>query len=341
MKKEDKLRVNIAGVKLRNPILMASGTYGYGTEYPRVEKVDLREVGGVILKGTYLKPRKGAAPPFRAVETPAGVLNAIGLESCGVDELIDEKIPRISQLTRVFANIAGSSIDEYAEMAERLSEVSELSGIEVNISCPNVKKGGQAFGTDPREAYRVIQAVVDKCKNHPVIAKLTPNVTDITSIALACVEAGAKAISLINTVVGMAIDIFSKRPYLTNNYGGLSGPAIKPIGIAKVCQVYQAFKKNGISRKIPLIGVGGISNGKDALEYILAGARAVQLGTINFRFPRAYREILNYLSEYLESEGYRSISDRRLVGSVKLYGSSRIIPRARRIKSKCQNPNAK
>ncbi len=247
------------------------------------------------------------------------MLNAIGLEGCGIDKLINEKIPRVSRLTRVFANIAGSSIDEYAEIARRLNRVSELSGIEVNISCPNVKKGGQAFGTDPGEAYRVIRAVVRNCKNHPVIAKLSPNVTDITTIALACVNAGASAISLINTIVGMAIDISSKRPYLTNNYGGLSGPAIKPIGIAKVCQVYQAFKKKGISRKVPLIGVGGISNGKDALEYIMAGARAIQLGTINFRSPRAYKEILNYLSSYLESEGYRSISDRRLVGSVRLY----------------------
>ncbi|UCD83785.1 MAG: dihydroorotate dehydrogenase [Deltaproteobacteria bacterium] len=319
MKKEDKLRVNIAGIKLRNPILMASGTYGYGTEYTRIEGVDLREIGGVILKGTFLKPRKGTAPPFRAVETPAGMLNAIGLESCGIDDLINEKIPRISRFTRVFANIADGSIDEYAEIAGILNKVSELSGVEVNISCPNVQKGGQAFGTDPKEAYRVIRAVVRNCDNHPVIAKLTPNVTDITSIALACVEAGANALSLINTVVGMAIDVSSKRPYLTNNYGGLSGPAIKPIGVARVCQVYQAFKKNGISSKIPLIGVGGISSGKDALEYILAGARAVQLGTINFRNPRAYREILDYISSYLISGGYRSISDRRLVGSVRLY----------------------
>lgn len=317
--REDKLRVNIAGINLRNPILMASGTYGYGTEYPRIKEVNLGEIGGVILKGTYLQPRKGTAPPFRAVETPAGLLNAIGLEGCGIDELINDKIPRISRLTRVFANIAGSSIDEYAEIARRLNRVSELSGIEVNISCPNVKKGGQAFGTDPREAYRVIRAVVRNCKNHPVIAKLSPNVTDITIIALACIDAGASAISLINTVVGMAIDISSKRPYLTNNYGGLSGPAIKPIGIANVCQVYQAFKKKGISNKVPLIGVGGISNGKDALEYIMAGARAIQLGTINFRSPRAYKEILNYLNNYLKSEGYRSISDRRLVGSVRLY----------------------
>ncbi|OGR02282.1 MAG: dihydroorotate dehydrogenase B catalytic subunit [Deltaproteobacteria bacterium RIFOXYD12_FULL_53_23] len=290
------LRVTIGGLVFKNPVLTASGTFGYGQEF--APYVNLHHLGGVVVKGISLAPRRGNPPP-RLVETTGGMLNAIGLENVGLDRFIAEKMPYLREIgTRVIVNILGDSLEEYQTLAQRLSEVEGVSALEVNISCPNVKKGGVAFGTDPAMAEAVTRAVCAG-SNLPVIVKLSPNVTDITLIAKAVEAGGAQAVSLINTLLGMAIDIRSRRPRLANIVGGLSGPAIKPIALRMVWQVAQAVK-------IPVIGIGGITTTEDALEFLLAGATAIEIGTANFINPRASQEIVEGLARY--------VTDNRLAG---------------------------
>ncbi len=281
------LGVNIGGLLMANPVTVASGTFGFGKEY--AQYIDLSRLGAITVKGTTLEPRTGNPPP-RLVETPAGMLNAIGLENPGVDKLISETLPWIRQQgVPVIVNIAGNSVEEYAELARRLDH-SGVDALEVNISCPNVKKGGIQFGTDPCLAGDVIREV-RQATSLPVIAKLSPNVTDIVAMAQAAAEAGADALALINTLQGMAINIKTRHPVLANIFGGLSGPAVKPVALRMVWQVAQAVD-------LPLIGMGGISNAADALEFILAGATAVAVGTANFVNPRVTMEIIEGLENY-------------------------------------------
>lgn len=299
MNKPD-LRVTIGSLVFKNPVLTASGTFGYAKEFEPF--VNLHHLGGVVVKGISLVPRRGNPPP-RIVETAGGMLNAIGLENVGLERFIAEKMNYLRGIgTRVIVNILGDSLEEYQTLAQRLSEVEGISGLEVNISCPNVKKGGVAFGTDPAMAEAVTRAV---CAHTalPVIVKLSPNVTDITAIAKAVEAGGAQAVSLINTLLGMAIDVKSRRPRLANIVGGLSGPAIKPIALRMVWQVAQAVQ-------IPVIGIGGITTTEDALEFLLAGATAIEVGTANFVNPRASQEIVEGLGRYvLENrlEGIREV----------------------------------
>ncbi len=293
------LRITIGGLVFRNPVLTASGTFGYGKEF--APYVNLHHLGGVVVKGISLAPRRGNPPP-RIVETAGGMLNAIGLENVGLDRFIAEKMDYLRGIgARVIVNILGTSLEEYQTLAQRLSEVEGISALEVNISCPNVKKGGVAFGTDPAMAEAVTRAV---CAHStlPVIVKLSPNVTDITRIARAVEAGGAQAVSLINTLLGMAIDVRSRRPRLANIVGGLSGPAIKPIALRMVWQVAQAVK-------IPVIGIGGITTTEDALEFLLAGATAIEVGTANFVNPRASQEIVEGLARYVTGNRLSGISE--------------------------------
>jgi len=297
---EADLRVTIGGLIFRNPVLTASGTFGYGKEF--APYVNLHHLGGVVVKGISLEPRRGNPPP-RIVETAGGMLNAIGLENVGLDRFITEKMPYLREIgARIIVNILGDSLEEYQTLAKRLGEVEGISALEVNISCPNVKKGGVAFGTDPAMAEAVTRAVCAHT-SLPVIVKLSPNVTDITQIAKAVEAGGAQAVSLINTLLGMAIDAKSRRPRLANIVGGLSGPAIKPIALRMVWQVAQAVK-------IPVIGIGGITTTEDALEFLLAGATAIEVGTANFVNPRASQEIVEGLGRYVMEnrlEGIREV----------------------------------
>jgi dihydroorotate dehydrogenase (NAD+) catalytic subunit len=303
------LEVEIAGIKLKNPVMTASGTFGYGQEYAPF--VDLNRLGAMILKGITLKPKMGN-PPSRVIETPSGMLNAIGLQNVGVEVLIKEKLPYLKKFdTPVIINVSGDTIEEYVELARRLGEVSEemgVAGLEVNISCPNVKKGGMAWGTDAKATYKIINNI-RKTTSLPLIAKLTPNVTDIKTIAQAAEEAGADALSLINTLVGMAIDIDSRKPKLANVSGGLSGPAVKPVALWLVWQVFQTVS-------IPVIGIGGIIKVEDALEFIIAGARAIEIGTANFVNPRVTIEIIEGIEKYLIENNIKDINE--LVGSMKI-----------------------
>ncbi|MFA6498973.1 MAG: dihydroorotate dehydrogenase [Desulfurivibrionaceae bacterium] len=293
------LRVTIGGLVFKNPVLTASGTFGYGKEF--APYVNLHHLGGVVVKGISLAPRRGNPPP-RIVETAGGMLNAIGLENVGLDRFITEKMPYLRGIgTRVIVNILGDSLEEYQTLGQRLSEIEGISALEVNISCPNVKKGGVAFGTDPTMAEAVTRAV---CAHStlPVIVKLSPNVTDITQIARAVEAGGAQAVSLINTLMGMAIDVKSRKPRLANIVGGLSGPAIKPVALRMVWQVAQAVK-------IPVIGIGGITTTEDALEFLLAGATAIEVGTANFINPRASQEIVEGLARYVTDNRLNGISE--------------------------------
>ena len=303
------LEVEIAGTKLKNPIMTASGTFGYGQEYEPF--VDLNRLGAIILKGITLKPKKGNLPP-RIIETPSGILNAIGLQNVGVEVLIKEKLPYLQKFnTPVIINISGDTIEEYVKLAIRLEEASQelrIVGLEVNISCPNVKKGGVAWGTDAKATYKVVSSI-RKITTLPLIVKLTPNVTDIKAIAQAAEEAGADALSLINTLVGMAIDIDSRRPKLANISGGLSGPAVKPVALWMVWQVFQTVN-------IPIIGIGGIMKVEDALEFIIAGARAIQIGTANLVNPQVTMEIIEGMEKYLAENNIKDINE--LVGSIKI-----------------------
>lgn len=293
------LNVSIGSLKLKNPVMTASGTFGYAREFEPY--VNLHRLGGVVVKGISLEPRAGNPPP-RIVETSCGMLNAIGLENVGVERFISEKMLSLGDVkVPVLVNILGDSIDEYREIAKRLAGVPGIAGIEVNISCPNVKKGGVAFGTDPEMAAAVTRAVKEE-STVPVIVKLSPNVSDITIIAKAVEEAGADAVSLINTLIGMAIDHKTRRPKIANVIGGLSGPAIKPVALRMVYQVAQVVS-------IPVIGIGGIETYEDVLEFMLAGATAVQIGTANFINPRASEEAVEGLAQYVKDENLLSIRD--------------------------------
>ncbi|MBE0597171.1 MAG: dihydroorotate dehydrogenase, partial [Desulfuromonadales bacterium] len=275
MEKRPNLAVEIAGIKLRNPVMPASGTFGYGEEYAAY--LDLECLGAIVTKGLSLKPKAGNPTP-RIAETISGMLNAIGLQNVGVEAFIEHKLPFLRKTTTpVIVNFFGNTLEEYGEIARRLSDLPDVAGCEMNISCPNVKQGGIVFGTDPACAHAVVSEV-RRHLNKPLIVKLTPNVTDITVIARAVEEAGADAISCINTITGMAVDIRTRRPRLANRTGGLSGPAIRPIAVRMVHQVVQAVK-------VPVIGIGGIVRPMDALEFLIVGASAVQVGTANFIDP--------------------------------------------------------
>ncbi len=302
------LRVRIGPLRLRNPVLAASGTFGYGREF--ADLVNLHRLGGVVTKGISLLPRPGNPPP-RIVETACGMLNAIGLENVGVDEFIRRKMVFLrSAGTRVFVNILGDSIDDYARLAEELSGVEGIDALEVNISCPNVKQGGVAFGTVP-EMAAAVTASVRAATDLPVIVKLSPNVTDIAAMARVVEEAGADAVSLINTLIGMAIDCRTRRPRLANVIGGLSGPAIKPVALRMVWQVARTVS-------IPVIGIGGIATAGDALEFLIAGASAVQVGTANFRQPSVTEEIVAGIRSFLQEEGMLSVRD--IIGTLQVEG---------------------
>lgn len=298
------MEVDIAGLRLQNPVLTASGTFGTGQEY--LPFLDLNRLGAVVVKGLTLLPRDGNPPP-RTIETPAGLLNSIGLQNPGVDYFLTNILPELaSYKTKFIVNISGNTPDEYGLLATKLS-VPGIAALEVNISCPNIKAGGIAFGTDPEMAAEVVAAVRANTKL-PVIAKLSPNVTDITAIALAVEEAGADAVSLINTLLGMAIDVRKRKPVLANIMGGLSGPAVKPVAVRMVWQVAEAVK-------IPVIGMGGIVTAEDALEFILAGATAVAVGTGNFIDPQATIHVIEGLEKYCLDNGINDIN--QLVGAAK------------------------
>jgi len=283
------LSVDFAGIKLKNPVLTASGTFGYGEEY--ADFVDLNRLGGVIVKGISWKPIAGNPPP-RIWETPSGMLNAIGLENPGVEVFLREKLPFLRQYdTAVIVNIFGCSVDDYLAVAERLDGAEGVSGIEVNISCPNVKAGGMAFGTDVKATFELL-STVRKATRLPLIAKLSPNVTDVTDFAKAARDAGCDGLSLINTLLGMAIDVRTGKPRLANCTGGLSGPAIRPVAVRMAWQVASAVS-------LPIIGMGGIVTAEDALEFILAGASAVAVGTANFMNPRAALDVLDGIEAFL------------------------------------------
>ena len=302
MSKTPDLSVKVAGaLRLANPVIAASGTWGYGDEYGDI--VDVQKLGAIICKGTTLLPGDGNPQP-RIVEVTGGVLNSVGLQNIGVEALIAEKAPQwATWKVPVLVNIAGNTIDEYAKLAARLEGVAGVSGIEVNISCPNVSKGGMHFGTDPSAASEITSAVKG-ATTLPVIVKLSPNVTDIAAIAQAVEKAGADAVSLINTVGGMAIDLKRRRPALGNVTGGLSGPAIKPIALLMVYRVAGCVN-------IPVIGCGGVMCADDALEFIMAGATAVQVGTAGLADPRATLAVIDGLLEYLATNGIRSIAELR------------------------------
>ncbi|OGT98052.1 MAG: dihydroorotate dehydrogenase B catalytic subunit [Geobacteraceae bacterium GWC2_48_7] len=298
------MTVEIAGIKLRNPVMAASGTFGYGEEF--TPYVDLEKIGAFVTKGLSLKPRAGNPTP-RIVETPGGMLNAIGLQNVGIDAFVEKKVPFLRNVnTPAIANFFGNTIEEYVELAARLDQISEIAALEINISCPNVKQGGIVFGTDPECASDVVTAC-RKATSKPLIVKLSPNVTDIVSMARACEDAGADALSLINTLTGMAIDLQRRKPVLANITGGFSGPAIKPIALRMVWQVAKAVK-------LPIIGIGGIMNATDALEFILAGATAVQVGTANFVNPGAVQEIAEGMENWLKDNKVESISS--LIGAL-------------------------
>ncbi len=304
MSKKPDLNVRLSGIQLQNPVMTASGTFGYAREFEAF--VNLNRLGAIIVKGLALQPTKGNPPP-RIVETACGMLNAIGLENVGIDAFSDEKLPFLKTLSPpVLANIYGTCIEDYAALAARLDALEGIAGVEVNISCPNVKAGGIAFGADAQAAHRVIKAVRKKTTKH-LMVKLSPNVTDITLIARAAEQAGADSLSLINTITGMAIDLETRRPKIANITGGLSGPAIKPVALRMVWQVVQATN-------IPVVGIGGIMTAEDALEFIVAGATAVQIGTANFINPQVTTDIVDGIEAYLAQKNIGGITD--LIGTL-------------------------
>jgi dihydroorotate dehydrogenase (NAD+) catalytic subunit len=304
MKNRPDLRVDIGGLVLQNPVMTASGTFGYGREFAEV--VDLQRLGAVVVKGLSLAPSAGNPPP-RIAETPCGMLNAIGLENVGLDAFVRHKLPFLRDLAvPVVVNIYGKTVEEYARLAQGLDGAEGVSAVEVNISCPNVKAGGVAFGVDPAAAYEVVRAVRLRT-SLPLIVKLSPNVTDIVKIAESAVQAGADALSLINTITGMAVDLEARKPVLANITGGLSGPAIKPIALRMVWQVAAAVR-------VPVIGIGGITTAKDALEFLIAGARAIQVGTANFVNPGASIDVLEGIEDYLVQHRIAAVKD--LIGTL-------------------------
>ena len=293
------MATNIGPLHLKNPVMTASGTFGYGQEYAAY--VDLNKLGAVVVKGLSLKPRPGNPPP-RIMETAAGMLNAVGLQNIGVEAFLSEKLPFLRRFdTKVIVNIYGETYNEYAKVAQKLSSAEGIHALEVNVSCPNVKKGGLSFGADPKAAARVTRAVKD-ATSLPVIVKLTPNVTDIAAIAEAVEEAGADAVSLINTLAGLSVDIRTRRPHLKNVTGGLSGPAIKPVALRMVWEVARRVS-------IPVIGVGGIMTAEDALEFLIVGAKAVQVGTANFVNPLATVEIIEGMRQFLTALKIKNINE--------------------------------
>ena len=298
------LSVKIGSLTLANPLIAASGCFGYGVEYAGV--VDLSLLGGVAVKGLFLTERQGH-PPERIVETPAGMLNAIGLQGIGVHRFIKEKLPELRERrATVIVNICGSTLDEYVELSRILSDAEGVAAIELNISCPNIKEGGITFGCSLHGTFDVVSAV-RKVTRLPVIPKLTPNVTDVASFAKASEDAGADAVSLVNTFLAMAIDVESRRPKISNVVGGLSGPAIRPIAVRMVYDCHRAVR-------IPVIGMGGIASARDALEFMIAGATAVQVGTANFADPFIWTKLLDGIREYLERHGIERVAD--LTGSI-------------------------
>ena len=305
MEKKERLAVNIAGIKMKTPVMTGSGTFGFGEEFS--EFVDLNQLGAIVVKGTTLKPRSGNEG-VRIAETPSGMLNCIGLENPGVEYFLTDILPRIAQYDApIIVNISGSTVEEYGQLAKML-DVPGVAAIELNVSCPNVREGGIVFGTDPQSAAAVVRAAKANTKK-PVILKLSPNVTDITIMAKAVEAAGADAISMINTLIGMAIDVKTWKPVLGNIIGGLSGPAVKPVALRLVWQVAQCVK-------IPIIGMGGIMTAEDAVEFLLAGASAVAVGTANFVNPTAAQDIADGIDDYLVARNLTNVS--QLVGQLKI-----------------------
>ena len=300
------LRTSIGKLELANPVMTASGTFGYGTEF--ADFVDLDKLGGVIVKGTTLHHREGNAYP-RMAETPAGMLNAVGLQNKGVDYFCEKIYPTIKDYnTRMIVNVSGSAIEDYVATAERINALENIPAIELNISCPNVKQGGMAFGVTAKGAEEVVSAV-RKAYDKTLIVKLSPNVTDITEIARAAEAAGADSVSLINTLLGMAIDAERRRPVLSTVTGGMSGPAVKPIALRMVWQVAKAVS-------IPVVGLGGITNATDAIEFLLAGASAIEVGTANFMDPAVTGKIVDGINEYLDRHGFASVRD--IIGALQV-----------------------
>lgn len=300
--REIDLSVKLGALHLANPVLAASGTFGYGLEYEPF--VDLNRLGGFATKGLSLKPKIGNAVP-RMIETAAGMLNAIGLENIGLEKFRLEKMPRLSAFqTKILVNFFGDTVDEYVAMASALSELDRVDALEMNISCPNVEEGGMLFSSDPANVRQVVEKT-RQATDKFLIVKLSPNVTDICEIALAAEDAGADALSVINTCVGMAIDLETRKPYLANRTGGLSGPAIKPIALNMVHRVSGAVK-------IPVIGIGGIASTEDALEFLLAGASAIQIGTANFTDPKITMKVIDGLKEHCRNSGLSSIADLKM-----------------------------
>ena len=298
------LEVNLAGLKLKNPVLTASGTFGYGEEF--ADFIDLNRLGGFIVKGTTLNHREGNPYP-RMVETPSGMLNAVGLQNKGVDYFIEHIYPRIKDIdSQVIVNVSGANVDDYVAVCEKLAPLERINAIEVNISCPNVKQGGMPFGTTCSGASEVTRAV-RRAYPKTVIVKLSPNVTSIVDIAKAVEGEGADSVSLINTLLGMAIDVERRRPYLSTVTGGLSGPAVRPVAVRMVWQVAHAVK-------IPVIGLGGIMNGRDALEFMMAGASAVEVGTANFIDPSVTVKIIDEIDDYCQRHGVSDVNE--LIGII-------------------------
>lgn len=301
------LKVNIGKLELQNPVMTASGTFGYGTEF--ADFVDLNRIGGIIVKGTTRHHREGNPYP-RMAETPYGMLNAVGLQNKGVEYFIEHIYPEITRTikTNIIVNVSGSAIEDYAETAAMINELEHIPAIELNISCPNVKQGGMAFGVTTAGAHSVVEAV-RKVYDKTLIVKLSPNVTDITEIARAVEDAGADSVSLINTMLGMAIDADRRCPVLSTITGGMSGPAVKPVALRMVWQVAKAVK-------IPVIGLGGIMNWRDAVEFMLAGATAIQIGTANFVDPAITTKVVDGIDKYLEKYGFSSVKE--IIGNLKV-----------------------
>lgn len=302
----DRLKVNIGKLELQNPVTTASGTFGYGTEY--ADFIDLNRLGGIFVKGTTLEPRQGNDYP-RMAETPSGMLNAVGLQNKGVDYFAEHIYPEIKDYnTHIIVNVSGSTIDDYIKCTERLVDLDKVPAIELNISCPNVKEGGMAFGTSCVSAAQVTREV-RKIYPKTLIVKLSPNVTDVTEIAKAVEDEGADSVSLVNTFLGMAIDAETRKPKLSTITGGLSGPCIKPIALRMVWQVYNAVK-------IPVIGMGGISNTEDAIEFMLAGSTAIQIGTYNFIDPTISMKVIDGIVDYMDRHNIQHVSE--IIGSLKI-----------------------
>ena len=295
---EPSLAVQIGSLRLKNPLIAASGTFGYGVEFEGI--LDLALLGGLVSKGLYLEPRDGCDLP-RIVETPAGLLNAIGLQGVGIRAFVDQVLPRLAPYdTAVIVNVCGDTVEEYAEVTRILDGAPGVDAVEINISCPNVKKGGMAFGGDPRMTHEVVSAV-RRVTRLPVIPKLSPNVADITVFARVCEEAGADALSCINTILGLAVDVERRKPRLAFGTGGLSGPAIRPIAVRMAWEAARAVR-------IPVLGIGGIASAEDALEFLVAGCRAVQVGTANFVDAGVYERMLSGLRAYLTRHGERDLN---------------------------------